>query len=437
MVDAVHGVPVGVRLPGVIYPEDTLPPIRNFLMGAQHVVAMFGATVLGPLLMGFNPNTCILFSGIATLIFYIFVRGKIPSYLGSSFSFIAAVIAATGYSGTGPNPNIAIALGGIVAAGALYFLIGAIVQVVGHRWLEWLMPPVVTGAIVAIIGLNLAHVAVGDVTGAGYEPEFGLGTIVLIVLAAVWSPGFLARIPILVGGGIAYAGYYYLCNLHGLGKPIEFSGVANAAWFGLPPFHMVAIDRTAILLIAPVALVLVAENLGHVRAISAMTGAGNSLDRYLGRAFMADGLATMISGAGGGTGVTTYAENMGVMSITKNFSSQTLVIAALIAILLGLSPKFGALILTIPLPVIGGLSFVLFGLITATAGRIWVDNKVDFTQTTNLLVVGVSVVMGAGDLTWKIGGVAFGGIATATFSALLLYHVIARSHRSITSLARG
>lgn len=422
----------------LIYPEQTLPPARNVIAAAQHVVAMFGATVLGPILMGFNPNTCILFSGIATIIFYTFLRNRIPSYLGSSFSFIAAVNAATGYSATvagATNPNIAIALGGIVVAGALYFLIGGLVQIAGHRWLEKLMPPVVTGAIVGIIGVNLAPVAVHEVSGSPFDMAFGFLTISLIVLCAVFLRGFLARIPILIGGGLSYGCYYWACNVRGLGQPIDFTKLTQAPWFGLPTFTLPHFDQTAIVLIAPVALVLVAENLGHVRAIAAMTG--RNLDPYLGRAFMADGFSTMISGLFGGTGVTTYAENMGVMNLTRNFSTFTLFISGIFAICLGLSPKFGEAIHTIPLPVLGGLAFILFGLITATAGRIWMDAQVDFTQSRNLLVVGIALVMGAGDLTLRYGNIVFGGIATATFVALILYHVVARARAPLTPLMRG
>lgn len=372
--------------------------------------------------MGFNPNIAIFFSGIATLIFYVAVRGRIPSYLGSSFAFIAAVIAATAYSGSGPNPNISGALGGIIAAGALYAVIGLIVVLAGYKWIERLMPPVLTGAIVAIIGLNLAPVAVHQISGSLFDTLFGLFTILLVALSAVYLRHFFARLPILIGGGLSYLVYFFLCNMGQTGKAIDFSGVANAAWFGLPHFMTPTFDPAAIILIAPVAIILVAENLGHVRAIGAMTG--RDLDPYLGRAFMGDGIATIISGCFGGTGVTTYAENMGVMAITKNFSSFTFVAAAIFAICFGLSPKFGAAIQTIPLPVIGGLSFVVFGLITATAGRIWVENKVDFTNPRNLIVVGIAVVIGAGDLTLKFGNFALGGIAVATFGALILYHVL-------------
>jgi putative pyrimidine permease RutG len=412
------------KTPNVIYPEDRLPFIQNTISGLQHVVAMFGGTVLGPLLMGFNPNVAIFFSGIATLIFYISVRGRVPSYLGSSFSFVAAVIAATAYSGSGPNQNIPAALGGIIIAGALYAAIGLVVVLAGYKWIERVLPPVLTGAIVAIIGLNLAPVAVHQISGSMFDTLFGLFTILLVALSAVYLRGFSARFPILIGGGLSYLVYFFFCNIERSGRSIDFSGVSDAAWFGLPHFMAPSFDPTAIFLIAPVAVILVAENLGHIRAIGAMTG--RDLDPYLGRAFMGDGIATIVSACFGGTGVTTYAENMGVMAITKNFSSFTFVAASVFAICFGLSPKFGAAVQTIPLSVIGGLSFVVFGLITATAGRIWVDNKVDFTNPRNLIVVGVAVVIGAGDLTLKFGNFALGGIAVATFVALILYHVLTR-----------
>jgi len=254
----------------------------------------------------------------------------------------------------------------------------------------------------------------------------------LVVLSAVFLPGFLKLFPILIGGGASYGIYYWACNIQSYGPRIDYGALHNAALFGLPSFTFPVFNETAVLLIAPVAVVLVAENLGHVRAIAAMTG--RNLDPWLGNAFMADGFATIISGSCGGTGVTTYAENIGVMSITKNFNSFTLVIAAVFAICFGFSPKFGEAIHTIPLPILGGLSFILFGLITANAGRIWQVGKVDFTQSRNLLVAGVAMVMGAGDLTWRFGNVAFGGIATATFTALILYHVIARSKTPITPM---
>lgn len=407
---------------GVIAPDERLPMGQTIAVGLQHVVAMFGATVLAPLLMGFDANVSILFSGISTLIFFFVTGGKLPSYLGSSFSFIAVVIAASAYSGTGANANIGVALGGIIAAGALYAVIGLIVMKIGHAWIETLMPPVVTGAIVAVIGLNLAPIAVKGVSASGFDSFIGLLTVVAVGVVAVYARGSLQRLPILLGGLIAYIVYAVLANGMGMGKPIDFSGVINAAWIGMPNFTAPVFEAGAMALIAPVAIILVAENLGHVKAIGVMTG--RNLDPLLGRAFLGDGIATMISGAGGGTGMTTYAENMGVMAVTKIFSTLLFIVAALFAILLGFSPKFGALILTIPGPVLGGLALVVFGLISATAGRIWVENRVDFSNARNLITVGVALTVGAGDLMLKFGGFSLGGIGTATFGAIILYQIL-------------
>lgn len=412
---------------GVIAPDERLPWGQTVVAGLQHVVAMFGATALAPILMGFDPNVSILFSGISTLLFFVVTGGRLPSYLGSSFSFIAVVIAATGYAGGGANANLAVALGGIIACGLLYAIIGAIVMAVGHAWIERLMPPVVTGAIVAIIGLNLAPIAVKGISANSFDMWIGLLTVVAVGIVAVAAPGSLRRLPILIGGLVAYLFYVLCANGLGLAKAVDFSAVANAAWLGLPNFTAPVFQGPAIALIAPVAVILVAENLGHVKAIGVMTG--RNMDPLLGRAFLGDGIATMISGSGGGTGMTTYAENMGVMAVTKNFSTALFVVAALFALLLGFSPKFGAVIGTIPGPVLGGLSLVVFGLIAATAGRIWVENGVDFSNSRNLITVGVALTAGAGDLALKLGGFSLGGIGTATFGCIILYHLLAGLER--------
>jgi uracil-xanthine permease len=406
----------------VIYPEDRLPFFKNVIAGFQHVIAMFGGTILCPMLMGFDPNVAILFSGISTFLFFVVVRGKIPSYLGSSFSFIAVVIAATAYSGSGPNPHVAIAAGGIIATGVLYGLIGVIVLFVGTRWIERLMPPVLTGAIVAAIGLNLAPVAVHDIGDNQRDVLFGLLTVAMVAVSSIYLPRFLARLPILIGGGGAYLLYFLASTIGGGGfvKPIDFAATAAAPWFGFPNFVAPSFEASSCLLIAPVAIILIAENLGHVRSIGIMMG--RNLDPSLGRAFLGDGLATVLSASFGGTGVTTYAENMGVMAITRNFSSRTFLFAAFFAICFGLSPKFGALIQTIPQPIMGGLSLVVFGLIASAAGRIWVENRVDFTNPRNLIMVGVAAMIAAGNLSLQIGGFVLGGIGLATVSSLALYH---------------
>ena len=404
----------------ILYPEDSLPLAKSAVAGFQHVIAMFGGTILCPLLMGFDPNIAILCSGLSTFLFFLVVRGRIPSYLGSSFSFIAVVIAATGYSGSGPNPNIATALGGIIATGLVYAGIGFLVLATGTRWIEKLMPPALTGAIVAVIGLNLAPVAVQDMGKSTFEILLGLATVALVATASIYLPAFLARLPILIGGGCAYLLYFGLCNVGGFGAPIDFSGVAAAPWIGIPHFVAPVFSVSASLLIAPVAIILVAENLGHVRSIGIMMG--RNLDPWLGRAFLGDGLATIFSAMVGGTGVTTYAENMGVMAITRNFSSRTFLFAALFAVCFGLSPKFGALIQTIPQSIMGGLSLVVFGLITSAAGRIWVENKVDFTDPRILITIGVAVMIAAGNLSLSIGDFVLSGIGLATLASLILYH---------------
>jgi len=363
-----------------------------------------------------------LMSGVGTLLFFLLVGGRVPSYLGSSFSFIGLVIAVTGYAGHGANGNLGIALGGIVACGVVYTLIGVLVSAIGTRWIESLMPPVVTGAVVAVIGLNLAPIAVKGVTGNSFDAWMALGTVLCVGLVAVFTRGMVQRLLILIGLLLAYAIYAMLTNGAGLGKPIDFSGVANAAWIGLPVFAAPIFKTGAMALLAPIAVILVAENLGHIKAVSAMTG--QNLDKYIGRAFIGDGLATIVSGSVGGTGVTTYAENIGVMAVTKIYSTLVFVVAALIAIVLGFSPKFGAVILTIPGAVLGGVSIVVFGLITISGARIWVENKVNFSDNRNLIVAAVTLVLGAGDFTLKLGGFALGGIGTATFGSIILYALL-------------
>ena len=409
---------------GVIGPDERLPWPQTAAMGVQHVIAMFGATVLAPILMGFDPNLAIFMSGIGTLIFYFVTGGQVPSYLGSSFAFIGVVIAATGYAGQGPNANIGVALGGIIFCGLLYALIGAIVQAVGTGWIERLMPPVVTGAVVAVIGLNLAHIPIKNMAASNFDSWMQLVTFLCVALVAVFTRGMVQRLLILVGLLIATLIYLVLANGLGLGKPMDFSGIVNAPWVGLPKFTAPVFDTNAALLIAPVALILVAENLGHIKAVAAMTG--KNLDPYIGRAFGADGLATMVSASAGGTGVTTYAENIGVMAATRIYSTAVFVVAACMALLLGFSPKFGAFIQAIPLPVMGGVSIVVFGLITIAGAKIWVDNKVDFTDPANLLTAAITLVLGTGDFTLKFGSFALGGIGTATFGAVLLHALLRR-----------
>jgi putative pyrimidine permease RutG len=423
-----HGFPkwreVSAAPATVVAPDERLPWPQTAAMGVQHVIAMFGATVLAPILMGFDANLAILMSGIGTLIFFVIVGGQVPSYLGSSFAFIGVVIGATGYAGPGANINLGVALGGIIACGALVMLIGLVVMAIGTGWIESLMPPVVTGAVVAVIGLNLAGIPIKNMAPTGFDAWMQAVTFVCVGLVAVFTRGMVQRLLILVGLIAASIVYAVLANGMGLGKPIDLSGIIAAPWLGAPRFAAPVFDAKAMLLIAPVAIILVAENLGHIKAVGSMTG--RNLDRFMGRAFVGDGIATMVSASAGGTGVTTYAENIGVMAATKIYSTAIFVVAALIAILLGFSPKFGALIQTIPLAVMGGVSIVVFGLIAVAGAKIWVDNRVDFSNNANLITAAVTLVLGTGDFTLKFGGFTLGGIGTATFGAILLHALLRR-----------
>jgi uracil-xanthine permease len=408
---------------GVIGPDERLPWGATLAMGVQHVLAMFGATVVAPLIMGFDPNLAILFSGIGTLIFFVTVGGRVPSYLGSSFAFIGPVLAAG---------SIEEALGGIVAAGAVYTAIGLVVHLTGAGWIDRLMPPLVTGAVVMIIGLNLAPAA-RDL--AGNDPFIAIVTILSICVVALWTGGLLGRLPILLGTAVGYLGALALGGTSVDGREIlffdvqgvDFEPVRRAAWLGWPDFVTPELSWNAVSLIAPVAIVLVAENTGHIKAVSAITG--RDLMPYLGRGFVGDGVATMVAGTGGGTGVTTYAENIGVMAVTRVYSTLVFVVAAGVAILLGLSPKFGALVGSIPLGVLGGVSTVLFGLIAATGARIWVDNRVDFSRGGNLFVAAVTLTVGAANYTLRFDEFELSGIALGTFGAIVLYQLLNRAPR--------
>lgn len=409
---------------GVVAPDERLPLGQTMVMGVQHAVAMFGATVLMPMLMGLDPNLAILMSGIGTLLFFFVTGGRVPSYLGSSAAFVGVVIAATGFNSQGINPNLSVALGGIIACGLVYTLTGLVVMKVGTRWIERMMPPVVTGAVVMAIGLNLAPIAVKSVSGSPFESWMAVITVLCIGVVAVFTRGMIQRLLILVGLIAACLVYALLANVFGLGKPVDFTLIHQAAWFGVPQLTSPTFNAQAMMLIAPVAVILVAENLGHLKAVAGMTG--RNMDPYMGRAFVGDGLATMLSGSVGGSGVTTYAENIGVMAVTKVYSTLVFVAAAVMAMLLGFSPKFGALIHTIPAPVIGGASIVVFGLIAVAGARIWVQNHVDLSQNGNLIMVAVTLVLGAGDFALTLGGFTVGGIGTETFGAILLNALLSR-----------
>lgn len=417
-----HGDGRHVAPGDVVTPRERLAWPRTISIGAQHVVAMFGATFLVPLLTGFPPATTLFFSGIGTVLFLVVTAGRVPSYLGSSFAFIAPITASVTQYGPGG------ALGGVIMAGAALFLIGVIVQVAGTGWLQKLMPPAVTGTIVALIGFNLAPSAKDNFTAA---PVTALVTLASIVLISVLFRGLLGRLSILLGVAIGYL----TAVLRG---EVTFDAI-QAAWeqqglFGLPQFQSPEFHLSMAGLFIPVILVLVAENIGHVKSVALMTG--DDLDPYTGRAIMSDGLATMIAGAGGGSGTTTYAENIGVMAATRVYSTAAYWVAALVAILLSVTPVFGAAVATVPQGVLGGAATVLYGMIGMLGVRIWVQNRVDFSNPVNLTTAAIAMIVGIGDYTWSVAGLDFAGIALGTAAALMVYHLmaaIARARGSVGS----
>ncbi len=403
-----------------VHINEYLPMGKSILLGVQHTFAMFGATVLAPLLMGFDPNLAILMSGVCTILFFLITGGRMPSYLGSSFAFIAPIGAVTAYQigSGGANPNLQVALGGIVACGLIYSAIGLLVMKTGTAWIEKFMPPIVTGSIVMIIGLNLAPVTIKGISANQFEAWMATATVLIIGAVAVFTRGMLRRLLLLVGLVLSYLLYFVLTNVLNMGKPIDFNAVSSASWFGLPTFHSPVFDMNAVIMIAPIAFILVAENLGHFKAVEGMTTA--RVSPYMGRAFLADGLATTLSASAGGTGVTTYAENIGVMAVTKIYSTTIFVLAGIVAVMLGLSPKFGAIIQSIPSAILGGASIVVFGLITVAGAKIWIDNKIDFSKNSNLIIASATLIMGAGNFALHIGSFDLGGIGTATFMAIVL-----------------
>lgn len=374
---------------------------------------MFGATFLVPVLTGFPPATTIFFSGIGTLMFLAITRNRVPSYLGSSFAFIAPVIAAQ------TDGGIPVALGGIFVAGVVFFIVGLIIDRLGAHVIEVVMPPLVTGAIVAVIGFNLAGVAKVQFE---QEPVVAGVTLAAILLIGVLFRGLIGRLSIFLGVAIGWV----LAAL--LGKA-PTPGVADADWLGLPTFTLPEFDARAIGLIVPVVVVLIAENTGHVKAVASMTE--RNLDDTLGKAYMGDGAATAVAGLFGGSGTTTYAENIGVMAASRVYSTAAYVVAGGVAIALGLIPKFGAFIATIPVGVLGGATVVLYGLIGILGSRIWVEARVDFKDPVNLLTAAVALIFGIADFTITIGELSFTGIATGSFGAIIIYHVL-RSIQRVT-----
>ena len=425
----------------VVRPGERLSWGRTIGLGGQHVVAMFGATFVFPVIMGLNPNVAILFSGIATILFLLIVKGRVPSYLGTSASFVAGVAAIRAQGGDSSDVT-----GAILVAGLVLAAVGVFVHFAGAGLVHRVLPPSVTGAVVMLIGFNLAPVVAGV-----YWPQdqyVALLTMTAVILMAVLLRGFWARIAIFLGlifGYLlswAFDGIFgQITSLNpGVGEVtthdrISWASVKAADWIGLPDrtavvdgkevpgFHAPTFSMTFILLVLPSVIALIAENTGHVKAVAEMTG--DDLDPYLGRALAGDGLGTALASAFGGSPTTTYAENIGVMAATRIYSTAAYYVAAIAAILFGFCPKFGALINSTPGGVLGGITVVLYGMIGLLGAKIWIENRVDFANPINLVPLAAGIVAGIGGVNMQFNDdFSLGGIALGTLVTIIGYHLV-------------
>ncbi|HET6350892.1 MAG TPA: solute carrier family 23 protein [Coriobacteriia bacterium] len=417
---------------GVIQTDDVLPLTRAIPLALQHLMAMFGATVLVPILTGLDPGIGLMTSGIGTILYLICVRNKIPSYLGSSFAFIAPLIAVIG----GKPENIPAALGGLVAAGVVYMIVAAIIKAVGTAWLNKILPPALVGAVVIVIGLGLSAVAVKMSLYPFADPTQGLElkrvaiagiTLGAAIVFSSYFKGFLKTIPVLMGIIVGYLAAIPF----GL---VDFKPVMDAAWFGLPKLVFPTFELGPILIIAPVAIVVVVEHIGHLLVINEIVG--KDFTDMLPESLFGDGLATAISGAMGGTPSTTYAENIGVMAVTKVYATQIFWFAGAFAFIIGgFIPKFSAVINSIPTPVMGGISLLLFGLIASSGLRLLVDSGIDFSHSRNLILASVVLVIGIGMETGgfaiPVGRYTIPGMALATVVGIILNLILPKESEGL------
>lgn len=389
-----------------------LPLLEMIPLSLQHLFAMFGSTVLVPMLFQVNPATILLFNGIGTLLYLFICKGKIPAYLGSSFAFISPVfLVLSKYS-------YEAALGGFIAVGLVFILVGLIIKAVGTHWIDVIFPPAAMGSIVAVIGLELMPVAANmagltaettDMTAIGVA----VATLMITVLASVAFKGFLSIIPILIGVVSGYA----IAFCAGI---VDFSGVEAAPWFALPTIYTPEFNTDAIMIILPASLVVVAEHVGHLVVTGNIVGSDLTKDPGLDRSIMGNGISTFISGFFGSTPNTTYGENIGVLAISKVFSTRVIGGAAVFAILLSCMGKLAAVISAIPAPVMGGVSMLLFGVIAASGVRVLVESKVDYNNPFNLMLTSIVLGIGVSTASITFGAVTLSGMSLATVVAIIL-----------------
>ena len=375
---------------------------KMLILGLQHMFAMFGATVLVPILvqgygLPLSIQTTLFFAGIGTLFFHVCTKFRVPAFLGSSFAYLGGFAAVAElnsgiYAGMSGEEKLPYALGGIVVAGLLYLVLAGLIKAVGVHKVMSFLPPVVTGPIIILIGLSLAPSAINN---ASTNWWLAILSIAVIVAANIWGKGMIKIIPILLGVLVPYA-------VALVTKQVDFSGVAAASAVGVQPFVLAKFDLTAILVMAPIALAAMMEHIGDMSAISATVEENFIEDPGLHRTLIGDGIATSLAGLCGGPANTTYGENTGVLELSRVFDPKVVRLAAVYAVVLSFSPKFAAVINSIPVAIIGGVSFILYGMISAIGVRNVVENRVDFTNSRNLMIAAVIMVCGLGFKIWGL-----------------------------------
>lgn len=392
--------------------QDDLTPGKKVVLGVQHTFTMFGATVLVPILTGLDIGVALFMAGVCTLWFHLATKGKVPIFLGSSFAFIAPIVAVSSAYG------MEYAQGGIVISGLVYLLFALLVFLFGVKRIISLFPPIITGPIVIIIGLMLAPVAIGSA-----QENWWLAIVSFLVVAAVsiFTKGFIKLLPVICGLIVGYIVAAFTGN-------VDFTPIKEAAWIGLPNFTIAKFNMNAIMIIAPVAIATVVEHLGDMTSIKALTGKDVFQSPGVHRTLFADGIASSISAMFGGPANTTYSENSGVMALTRVYNPVVMRIAACFAVLLSVVPKLSAVISTIPTPVIGGISIVLFGMIASVGARNLVENKVDFKQPRNLFIFAVIMVLALGGAqpSWTFGSftLALSPLALAAIIGIILNKIL-------------
>ena len=407
-----------------IYDARALGTPRMLVLGLQHMFAMFGATVLVPALTGLDVATTLLFAGLGTLLFHLLTKGKVPAFLGSSFAYLggfSTVATMPAYEGLDPETKLAYALGGIVIAGLLYLVLALLFKVLGAKKVMRYFPPIVTGPMIIMIGLNLSGSAINNASTCWW---LALVAMAIIVVANIWGKGMVKIIPILLG----VVGSYIVALIAG---KVDFTEVGGANFVGLQHFVLAKFDLTAILVMAPIAIAAMMEHIGDVSAISSTTGKNFIEDPGLHRTLLGDGLATAFAGMFGGPANTTYGENTGVLALSRVYDPRVIRIAAIYAIILSFSPKFDALVNSIPTAIVGGVSFVLYGMISAVGVRNVVENRVDLTKSRNLIIAAVIFVCGlgfasTGGITFTVGSadITLTGLAIAALAGVILNAIL-------------